>query len=138
MSTQLLKSKPFQTLLASDFPLPAASGCGWFFEQGAEEQAEYRTAVRALCALGATAVALMSEAVEHQDITRKTISKMVDGVENLGLLIITEGDTFLGMPYRIRPSLLGEDVLLALDDMLDGLDPSRVAALTNSTPTLSP
>lgn len=138
MSTPLLKSKAFKKLLASDFPLPAASGCGWFFEQGAEEQAEYRTAVRAFCALGATAVALLAEAVEHQEITRKTISKMVEGVESLGFLIITEGDTFLEMPYHIRPSLLGEDVLLAVDDMLDELDPSRVQVQTNSTAPLSP
>lgn len=138
MSTKLLKSKAFQTLLAGDFPLPGASGCGWFFEQDAEQQDEFRAVVRSLCAFGATAVAFMSEVVEHQDITRKSLSKMVEGVENLGLIIISEGDRFLEMPYRIRPSLLGEDVLLAVDDMLDGLDPSRLVAQTNSTAALSP
>lgn len=123
MSTKILKSKAFQTLLASDFPLPEASNCGWFFEQDAEEQAEFRTVVRAFCTLGAKAVSLLAEAVEHQEVTRKNISNMVEDVENLGLLIITDGDKFLETPYRICPSLLGEDVLLAVDDMLDALAP---------------
>jgi hypothetical protein len=135
MSTKLLNSKVFQTLLAGDFPLPAASSV---IASGSEEQDEYRTVVRAFCALGATAVSLLAEAVEHQEITRKTVSKMVKGVESLGLLFITEGDRFLEMPYRIRPSLFGEDVLLAVDDMLDGLDTSRLVEQTNLTTTLSP
>lgn len=137
MSTKLLKSKAFQTLLSGDFPLPA-SGCGWFFEQGAEEQAEYRETVRAFCALGASAVALLAEAVEHQEITRKAVSKMVASVENLGLIIIKEGDTFLQMPYRISPSLLGEDVLLALDDLLDSLAPAKPSVESNPPALLSP
>lgn len=124
MSTKLLKSKAFQKILTSDFALPSASSCGWFYEQDDEAKAEFRTAVRSFCALGATALALLAEAVEHQEITRKTVSKMVEGVENLGFLIITEGDTFLEMPYRIRPSLLGEDVLLAVDELFDALEPA--------------
>lgn len=137
MSTALLKSKAFQKLLASEFSLPAANSCGWFFEQDAEQQTEYRKVVRAFCALGATAVALLAEAVEHQDITRKKLSKMVEGVENLGLVIISEGDAFLEMPYRIRPSLLGEDVLLAVDALMEPLAPAA-AAKDTSSPALSP
>ena len=124
MSTALLKSKAFQKLLQSDFPLPAAGRCGWFFEQDSDSQTEYRTVVRAFCALGATAATFLAEAVEHQEITRTSVSKMTESVESLGLVIISEGDSFLQMPYRIRPSLLGEDVLLAVDELIELLAPS--------------
>lgn len=137
MSTPLLSSKAFKKLLASEFPLPTVSSCGWFFEQDAEQKVAFRALVRSFCALGATAFSLLAEAVEHQEITRKKLSKTVEGVEGLGFIIITEGDTFLEMPYRLRPSLMGEDVLLAVDDMLDALEPSRLAAQTNSTVPLS-
>ena len=138
MSTSLLSSKAFKKLLAGEFPLPTASSCGWFFEQDAEQKAEFRALVRSFCALGATAFSLLAEAVEHQGITRKKLSKTVEDVESLGFIIITEGDKFLEMSYRLRPSLLGEDVLFAVDDMLDTLEPSRLAAQTNSTAPLSP
>ena len=136
MSTLLLKSKAFKKLLSSEFSLPAANSCGWFFEQDIEQQTEYRKVVRAFCALGATAAALLAESVEHQEITRKKLSKMVEGVETLGLVIISEGDAFLEMPYRIRPSLLGEDVLLAVDELMEPLAPAAVVS-DNSNPALA-
>lgn len=127
MSTALLNSKAFKTLLASEFVLPTANSCGWFFEQDTVQQAEFRALVRSFCALGATAVSLLAEAVEHQEITRKKLSKMVDSLDNLGFLFISAGDAFLEMPYRIRPSLMAEDVLLAFDGLMESLTPSTVA-----------
>lgn len=124
MSIKLLKSKAFNKLLVSDFPLPVVGDCSWFFEQDLVQQVEFRTAVRAFCSLGATSFTLLAETVEHQDITRKTVSKMVERVEGLGLIFIRQNDTFFDISYRISPSLFGEDVLLAVDNLLDSLVPS--------------
>lgn len=83
MSTKLLKSKPFQRILSGEFALPKAQSCGWFFDEDDERGGAYRAAVRALCGLGATAVALLAEAVEHQEITRKNVSKLTESLEGL-------------------------------------------------------
>lgn len=138
MSTKLLKSKPFQRILASEFALPKAQSCGWFFEEDDERGGAYRAAVRALCGLGATAVALLAEAVEHQEITRKNVSKLVESLENQGFISVRDGDSFLEMPAIIRPTLLGEDVLLALDDLFDALAPAQPVAALVEDAALSP
>ena len=137
MSTKLLKSKSFQRILAGEFALPKGQSCGWFFDEDAERGDAYRAAVRALCSLGASAVALLAEAVEHQEITRKNVSKMVENLESQGLVSVHDGDAFLEMPARIRPTLLGEDVLLALDDLFDALEPAAPAAVAEPS-ALSP
>ncbi len=139
MSTKLLKSKPFQRILAGKFALPKEQSCGWFFEDADDRGDAFRGAVRALCALGAAAVALLSEAVEHQEITRKNVSKLVESLEGQGLIIVHDGDAFLELPARLRPTLLGEDVLLALDDLFDALEPAApVVIAVQETTALSP
>ena len=92
-----------------------------------------------MCALGAAAVALLSEAVEHQEITRKNVSKLVESLEGQGLIIVHDGDAFLELPARLHPTLLGEDVLLALDDLFDALEPAApVVIAVQETTALSP
>ena len=124
MSTKLLKSKAFKELLGRDFPLPVVGDCSWFLEQDITQQAEFRTAVRAFCGLGATAFAFLAEVVEHQEIRRKTVSKMVEQVESLGLIFIRADGRFFDLSHRICPSLFGEDVLFAVENLLDSLVPS--------------
>lgn len=115
----MLQSKAFKTLLQSEFALPDSSHCGWFFD--ASDSDDFRSTVRSFCALGGAAFKLLSEVVEHQEVTRGSISKTIVDVESLGLIIIREGDKFTQEKNRLSSSLLGEDVLLAVDELLDSL-----------------
>lgn len=121
----MLQSKAFKTLLQSEFALPDSSHCGWFFD--ACDSNDFRSTVRSFCALGGAAFKLLAEVVEHQEVTRGSISKTTFDVESLGLIIVREGDKFVQENHRLSSSLLGEDVLLAVEQLLDTLAPSNGA-----------
>lgn len=118
-------------MLAGDFALPETLYGG--FSNDEQGNAEFRALVRSFCALGTRALTLLSEAVEHQEITREKLSKSADDIAALGLLIVYEGDDYLQLPHRMLPSFLGEDVLLTVDMILEAMHPSEAVVMSPQT-----
>lgn len=79
----------------------------FFFEREAEAMA----AAHALENLGGRAKKLLAECIEHQSITRKSVSEAAKALENEGLIFINESDESV----EIKPSLWGEEAMEMLE-----------------------
>lgn len=67
-----------------------------------------------LKSLGAVAVKLLGECVEHQEVTRQRPSKAALALESKGFLFIRDRSSICGPEYHLSPSLAGEEALEAL------------------------
>lgn len=80
-----------------------------------ESEAEALAAAHALEKLGGRAKKLLAECIEHQGITRKSVSEAARALENAGFLFITESDDLFDKSVEIKPSLWGEEAMEMLE-----------------------
>jgi hypothetical protein len=84
----------------------------FFFESESDEAIE---ADHALETLGGRAKKLLAECIEHQGITRKSVSKAARALENEGFIFIKESDDFFDKSVEMKPSLWGEEAMEMLE-----------------------
>ncbi len=72
-----------------------------------------------LRSLGGHARRLLAECVEHQEVTRTRSSKTAEQLYDAGFLFIREVTPVFGSEVILRPSLLGEEALEALEKLAE-------------------
>lgn len=82
-----------------------------------ESESEALEAAQSLNRLGGRAKRLLAECIEHQRITRKSISEAAKALENEGFVFILEIDDYFDNTVEIRPSLWGEEAMEMLEFM---------------------
>ena len=80
-----------------------------------ESEAEAIAAAHILEKLGGSAKKLLAECIEHQTITRKSVSEAARAFENEGLIFIRESDDLFDKSVKIKPSLWGEEAMEMLE-----------------------
>jgi len=80
-----------------------------------ESESDAIEAAQALQKLGGPAKTLLSECIEHQEITRKTISKAAKSLEDEGFVFIRESDDIFEPSVQIKPTLRGEEAMDVLE-----------------------
>jgi GTP-sensing pleiotropic transcriptional regulator CodY len=80
-----------------------------------ESEAEAIAAAHTLEKLGGHAKKLLAECIEHQSITRKSVSEAARALENEGLIFIRESDDLFDKSVKIKPSLWGEEAMEMLE-----------------------
>ena len=80
-----------------------------------ESEAEAIAAAHILEKLGGSAKKLLAECIEHQTITRKSVSEAARALENEGLIFIRESDDLFDKSVKIKPSLWGEEAMEMLE-----------------------
>lgn len=83
-----------------------------FYEAIPEEEL-----ARSLKALGGHARRLLEECVEHQEVRKRKASKAAEALYDSGFLFIRECSDILEPYVILRPSLLGEEALEAIEKM---------------------
>lgn len=86
-----------------------------------ESESEAIAAAHALEKLGGRAKKLLAECIEHQSITRKSISEAAKALENEGFIFIKESNDLFDKSVEMKPSLWGEEAM----EMLEFLTPHR-------------
>ncbi|OAI13202.1 hypothetical protein A1507_17695 [Methylomonas koyamae] len=76
-----------------------------------ETEAEAIAAAHALEKLGGRAKKILSECIQHQIITRKSVSETARTLESEGFIFIKEFDGLFDKSFEIRPSLFGEEAM---------------------------
>lgn len=85
-----------------------------------------------LRSLGGAARRILEECVEHQEITRTKASKSAERLYDAGFLFIRETNLGFGSEVVLRPSLLGEEALEAIEK----LEAEATAARKASPPSV--
>lgn len=80
-----------------------------------ESEAEAMAAAQSLDRLGGSAKRLLAECIEHQCITRKSVSEAAKALENEGFIFINESDDLFDESVEIKPSLWGEEAMEMLE-----------------------
>lgn len=80
-----------------------------------ESEAEAIAAAHALEKLGRRAKKLLAECIEHQSITRKSVSEAARALENEGFIFIKESDDLFDKSVQMKPSLWGEEAMDVLE-----------------------
>jgi hypothetical protein len=83
----------------------------FFFESKAEAMA----AAQSLDRLGGRAKRLLAECIEHQSITRKSVSEAAKTLEAEGFIFINESGDLFGKSVQMKPSLWGEEAMVMLE-----------------------
>jgi hypothetical protein len=80
-----------------------------------ESESEALEAAQSLNRLGGRAKRLLAECIEHQRITRKSISEAAKALENEGFIFIKESDDLFDKSVEMKPSLWGEEAMATLE-----------------------
>jgi ATP-dependent protease HslVU (ClpYQ) ATPase subunit len=80
-----------------------------------ESEVEAIAAAHALEILGRQAKKLLTECIEHQTITRKSVSEAARALENEGFIFIKESDDLFDKSVEMKPSLWGEEAMEMLE-----------------------
>lgn len=80
-----------------------------------ESEAEAIAAAKSLARLNIRAKKLLAECIEHQSITRKSVSEAARALENEGFVFINESDELFDKSVEIKPSLWGEEAMEMLE-----------------------
>lgn len=80
-----------------------------------ENEAEAIEAARVLEKMGAREKKLLGECIEHQILTRKSVSEAAKALEREGFISIRESDNFIDKPFQFTPSLSGEEAMSVLE-----------------------
>lgn len=80
-----------------------------------ESEAEAIAAAHILEKLGGSAKKLLAECIEHQTITRKSVSEAARALENEGSIFIKESDNLYDKSVEINHSLWGEEAMDVLE-----------------------
>ena len=80
-----------------------------------ESESEAIATAHALEKLGRRAKKLLAECIEHQSITRKSVSESARALENEGFVFINESDDLFNKSVEIKPSLWGEEAMEVLE-----------------------
>jgi DNA-binding MarR family transcriptional regulator len=80
-----------------------------------ESESEAIAAAHVLENLGGRAKKLLAECIEHQSITRKSISEAAKALENEGFIFIKESDDLFDKSVEMKPSLWGEEAMATLE-----------------------
>lgn len=84
---------------------------------GHDSPEEVAESAKVLAALGEHARKLLSECVEATGVKRKQVSGAAKALESEGFLFILDTGDIFESQFELRPSLTGEEALLALDEM---------------------
>ena len=84
-----------------------------------ESESEAMEAAHALEKLGGRAKKLLAECIEHQRITRKSVSEAARALENEGFIFIKESDDLFDKAVEMKPSLWGEEAMEVLEFLTD-------------------
>lgn len=79
-----------------------------------DSELDAKVSAQELNSLGAVAVKLLCECVEHQGLTRQRTSKAALALESKGFLFIRDRSSIWNSEYHLSPSLAGEEALEAL------------------------
>ena len=80
-----------------------------------ETEAEAIAAAQSLDRLGSRAKKLLAECIEHQSITRKSVSEAAKALKNEGFIFINESNNLFDKSVEIKPSLWGEEAMEMLE-----------------------
>lgn len=80
---------------------------------------EADAAAAKLSELGTSAIKLMREVVENQEVERTKISKSAEALYSEGFIMILDDDFFASGKVKLRSRLSGEEALERLDELAD-------------------
>ncbi|MDP2098927.1 MAG: hypothetical protein U1C96_11930, partial [Gallionella sp.] len=83
-----------------------------------ESEDEAIAAAHTLEKLGGRAKKLLAECIEHQGITRKSVSEAARTLENEGFIFIKESDDIFDKSVDLMSSLRGEDAMEMLEFLI--------------------